>query len=107
MPDVIRHAAALVLFVLLLGASSLVRAQDVNLARNLAATCANCHGTNGQAKGKMKSLAGMPADKLTAHVADYRSGAQPSTVMQQIAKGYSDEQIELIAGFFAAQPVGK
>jgi cytochrome c553 len=26
-------------------------AQDMVLARNLAATCANCHGTNGKARG--------------------------------------------------------
>jgi cytochrome c553 len=79
-------------------------AQDANLARNLAATCANCHGTNGQARGDMKPLAGMSADKIVALVADYKSGAQPSTVMAQLAKGYTDEQIRLVAGYFAAQP---
>ena len=55
----------------------------------------------------MKALAGMPADKITAYLADYKSGAQPATVMHQIAKGYSDEQIRLIAGFFASQPATK
>ncbi|MFN0184158.1 MAG: c-type cytochrome [Aquabacterium sp.] len=83
------------------------QAQDVNLARNLAATCANCHGTNGQAKGDMKPLAGMAADKIIAMLADYRSGAQPATIMHQITKGYTDEQLRLIAGYFAAQPVTK
>lgn len=78
-------------------------AQDLNLARNLAATCANCHGTNGKAKGDMKPLAGMPADKLIAMVADYKSGAQPATIMHQIAKGYTDEQIRLVAAYFASQ----
>lgn len=79
------------------------QAQDANLARSLAATCANCHGTNGQAKGDMKPLAGLSAGKIVALVADYKSGAQPATIMHQIAKGYSDEQIKLIAGYFAAQ----
>ena len=79
-------------------------AHDALLARNLAATCANCHGTNGQARGDMRVLAGMPADKLVALLADFKSGAVPTTIMQQIAKGYSDEQIRLIAAFFAAQP---
>jgi cytochrome c553 len=79
-------------------------AQDANLARNLAATCANCHGTNGQARGDMKPLAGVPAGKIIAAVADYKSGAQPATIMHQIAKGYTDEQIKLVAGYFAAQP---
>lgn len=82
-----------------LGAS----AQDANLGRNLAATCANCHGTNGQAKGDMKPLAGMPADKLVAMVADYKSGAQPASIMHQISKGYTDAQIRLVAAYFAAQ----
>ena len=80
-------------------------AQDVNLARNLAASCANCHGTNGQARGDMKPLAGMSADRIIAAMADYKSGAQPATVMHQIAKGYTDEQIKQVAGFFDAQPV--
>lgn len=78
-------------------------AQDKNLARNLAATCANCHGTNGQARGDMKPLAGVSAQKIVAAVADYKSGAQPATIMHQIAKGYSDEQIKLVADYFAAQ----
>ena len=82
-------------------------AHDAHLARNLAATCANCHGTNGQARGDMKPLAGLPAEKIIAAVADYKSGAQPATIMHQIAKGYTDEQIKLVAGYFAAQPAKK
>jgi cytochrome subunit of sulfide dehydrogenase len=76
---------------------------DPNLARNLAATCANCHGTNGNARGDMKPIAGMPADKLIAMLDDYRAGNQPATIMHQIVKGYTPEQIKLIAGYFAAQ----
>jgi cytochrome subunit of sulfide dehydrogenase len=78
-------------------------AQDAVLARSLAATCANCHGTFGQARGDMKPLAGVAAEKILAQLADFRSGAQPATVMHQIAKGYSDDQLRLIAGFFSAQ----
>jgi len=91
----------------LIGAVGLAQAQDANLARNLAATCANCHGTNGQARGDMKPLAGMPADKLIALVNDYRNGNQPATIMHQISKGYTDAQLRLIAGYFAAQPAKK
>jgi cytochrome c553 len=82
-------------------------AQDANLARNLAATCANCHGTNGQARGDMKPLAGVSADKIVAALADYKSGNQPATIMHQISKGYTDEQVKLIAAFFAAQKPAK
>jgi len=99
-----RAAAAL----LLTAAAALpAQAQDMILARNLAATCANCHGTNGNARGDMKPLAGVAADKIIAMVADYKSGNQPATIMHQISKGYTDDQIKLIAAFFAAQKPAK
>jgi cytochrome c553 len=55
----------------------------------------------------MKPLAGVSAEKILAALADFKSGAQPSTIMGQIAKGYTDQQVQLIAGFFAAQPAAK
>jgi len=79
-------------------------AQDANLGRNLAATCANCHGTNGQARGDtVKPLAGMAADRIVTTFNAYKTGALPATIMHQIAKGYTDEQVQAIAAYFAAQ----
>ena len=80
-------------------------AQDT--ARNLAATCANCHGTNGAARGDMKPLAGVSAAWIVAMLADFKRGALPATSMHQIAKGYTDEQIRLSAGYMAAQPAAQ
>jgi cytochrome c553 len=37
-------------------------------------------------------------------MAAYKSGALAATVMHQIAKGYTDEQIRQLAAYFAAQP---
>lgn len=54
-------------------------------------------------RGDMKPLAGVAADKIVAMMADYKSGNQPATIMHQISKGYTDEQIRLIAAYFAAQ----
>ena len=110
MKPIRRAAAPAALFLTLASAWGTAQAQaamDMTLARNLAATCANCHGTNGNARGDMKPLAGMPADKLTAMLADYRSGAQPATIMHQIVKGYTEDQIKLIAAYFAAQKPAK
>ena len=87
----------------LLLAAPLAQAQDANLARNLAATCANCHGTNGNARGDMKPLAGLSSEKILAMLADFRSGNQPATIMHQIVKGYTEPQLQLIAGYYAAQ----
>ena len=46
----------------------------------------------------------MPADRILALLSDYREGKQPATIMHQIAKGYTEEQLRLIAGYLAAQP---
>jgi cytochrome c553 len=95
-----RFAAALLMML----AAPLVQAQDANLGRNLAATCANCHGTNGRALGDtVKPLAGVSAEKIIAAMNDFRSGAQPATIMHQLSKGFTDAQIKAIAGYFAAQ----
>ena len=99
-----RHLAAAALAL----AAPLCQAQDANLARNLAATCANCHGTNGNVRGAdVKPLAGVAAEKILAQIADFKSGAQPATIMHQISKGYTDEQLKLIAAYFAAQKPAK
>lgn len=87
-----------------------VAAQDRNLGRNLAAQCANCHGTNGANQGGMPSLAGMSRIVFTAHMNAFKSGARSgpaATIMHQLAKGYNDEQIAEMAAFFAAQKPAK
>jgi sulfide dehydrogenase cytochrome subunit len=83
------------------------QAPDPNLARDLAATCASCHGTDGVSQGGTVSLAGMAKDNIVRKMQEFKSGTKPATIMHQLAKGYSDEQITLIAGWFAAQKVGK
>lgn len=79
-------------------------AQDLHAGRNLAATCAGCHGTDGRPKNALvPPLAGMKAGTMLELLAGYRSGRQAGTVMPQIAKGYTEEQLRLIASYFAAQ----
>lgn len=72
-------------------------------ARNLAASCAACHGTQGHSVGGTPVLAGMDKALFVAAMKDFKSGARPATVMHQHAKGYTDEEFELLAGFFAVQ----
>lgn len=78
---------------------------DPNLARNLAATCANCHGTDGKAVAGSgaEALAGTDKAKLLQKLMDFRSGAKPATIMHQISKGYTEAQLELVAEYFATR----
>jgi sulfide dehydrogenase cytochrome subunit len=80
-------------------------AQETNTAaRSIAAGCAACHGTNGVSLGRVPSLAGAQRADIVARMQDFKSGRRSGTVMPQLAKGYSDEQIDLVAAWFAAQP---
>jgi len=88
--------------------SDLASAQvDSNRARNLAATCTSCHGTSGVSQGEIKSLAAVPKADIVNKLRDFKSGRESGTVMPQLAKGYTDEQIDLIAGWFATQKAAK
>lgn len=73
------------------------------VGRDLAAACAICHGTNGLSAGGLPNLAGQQKDYLVKQLRDFRDGTRPATIMHQIAKGYTEEQYELLAAYFAAQ----
>jgi cytochrome c553 len=88
----------------LLMAGSPASAQDFSKIRYLAANCANCHGTDGRSVGVMESLAGYDREKFIINMREYRSGDKPATIMHQLVKGYTDQQIADLAAYFAAQP---
>jgi sulfide dehydrogenase cytochrome subunit len=79
--------------------------QQMLYVKSLAATCANCHGTDGKAVegSQVVSLAGLDKNYLVMQMMAFKSGTRPATVMHQISKGYSDTQIDTIATYFAAQ----
>ncbi|MES2051298.1 MAG: c-type cytochrome [Pseudomonadota bacterium] len=102
----VRHLAVPLLCMLLV---SVVQAQtatkEVLYVRTLAATCANCHGTDGKAVAgsTVTSLAGLDKAYFVAQMAAFKSGARTATVMHQISKGFNDAQIQALAGYFSEQ----
>jgi cytochrome c553 len=85
------------------GAVSAQAAPDLRAAAYLASNCANCHGTNGRSLGAMPELAGIPKERFVTLMRDFRDGKRQATLMHQLAKGYSDEQIVLLGEFFSRQ----
>lgn len=71
----------------------------------LAATCANCHGTDGRAQpnAPVPGLAGQSSDYIVEQMKAFKSGERKATIMHQIAKGFTDEQTRLLADYFASQ----
>lgn len=88
---------------LALAGAATAQTPDPLQVRSWAASCSNCHGTNGRAQPGMESLAGVAKDDIIQKMQDFKAGRKPATIMHQLAKGYTDEQIAAIAGYFAAQ----
>lgn len=95
----------LVTIVTLLGLAASSQAVAADRGQRLYAGCAGCHGTAGAGSGAvLPVLAGQPKDALAVSMRAFRAGTRPATIMQQIAKGYTEEQIDQMASYLAAQP---
>jgi len=67
------------------------------------ANCFTCHGTDGRSSGAIPALAGMNKDYFVEQIRLFKTGARQATVMAQLAKGYTDEEIVVAAEYFARQ----
>ena len=86
----------------LLAAAAGAHAQ-VNQIQVWAAACATCHGTDGRAEPGNVTLAGGNKDDMTKALLSFKNGTRPATIMHQLTKGYTDEQLAQISAYFAAQ----
>ncbi len=95
------RAVVQAIFILLLAPT--LKAQTTSPAdvRLWAASCAACHGTHGKAEGAGLYIAGKPAKELYSDLMGYKAGTKPATVMHQHAKGYSDNELRLLADHFS------
>lgn len=75
---------------------------DVTRGQILASTCFACHGTDGKSPGAIPRLHGYSAEILASQLKGFRDGTRPATVMNRHAKGYTDEEIDLIAEYIGS-----
>jgi len=75
--------------------------------RSLAASCAACHGTQGNGVGGTLKLAGLDSIYFTAQMQAFKSGARKATVMHRHAKGVTDDEIANLAQYFVSQTPAK
>ncbi|APX94079.1 hypothetical protein BWR19_14685 [Halomonas sp. 1513] len=88
---------------LLLGASHSALADGYDLQLEvMAGGCANCHGTDGARAGSVPPLAGRDADYLEERLLAFkRDEVADTTIMNRIAKGFSDDELTRLAEHFA------
>lgn len=67
-----------------------------------ALTCGGCHPVDSRVGSPILPLAGRPAEEIVATLAAYRKHSKPSTIMDRILSGLSDEEVRAIAEWYAA-----
>jgi sulfide dehydrogenase cytochrome subunit len=77
------------------------QAAGISQATMLSNSCSACHGTDGKSPGAIPGINGKTASFIASALKEFRDGTRTSTVMGRHATGYSDEEIQLIADYFA------
>ena len=92
--------SCLVLFIILFFLATNLNATEDRHIQMLASPCAGCHGPDGNSPGTIPSLAGKDPAYISMMMKAFKNDSRPASVMNRIAKGYSDKEIELIAKAF-------
>jgi len=77
-------------------------AQNVQ-GRDWSGACTGCHGTEGRSAGAIPAIAGIDKAKFVELMTAFRNGSRQTTIMQQLASGLSEEQIDALGDYFASR----
>ncbi len=99
-----RTAALLATIALTALSASAVNAADVEAGRQKSASCAGCHGVDGNSPSPANpSVAGQKEQYLVTTMLDYKNGKRQHTLMQAVLTPLSEADIKDIAAFYASQ----
>lgn len=68
-----------------------------------AASCSGCHSIHSGVKTTVPRIQGRPVADIVAAMMAFRAGTRTATVMDRVAKGFSEEETQAIAAWLAAQ----
>jgi sulfide dehydrogenase cytochrome subunit len=80
-----------------------VSARDLG-GEGLADACTSCHGLGGRSHGYIPSIAGVEKTALLRQLKAFRSQPTQATIMNRIARAYTDSELEALADYFSAAP---
>ena len=72
-----------------------------------ASSCSGCHAASAAVQTPVPPLTGVPAANTVMAMQGFRTGQRPATVMDRIAKGFSDAETAAIAAWYAGQKPGQ
>jgi cytochrome subunit of sulfide dehydrogenase len=93
------NAAAAVLGLALITAAAVASAQPPVGA----ASCTGCHPSSARISSPVPRLSGLDRDAIARAMQEFRSGQRAATVMDRLAKGFTDDEIQAIAAWYATQ----
>jgi sulfide dehydrogenase cytochrome subunit len=68
-----------------------------------ASSCSGCHAVSKSVDTPVPRLVGLSPAEIEAAMLAFRTGQRPASVMDRIAKGFSDDEIRAIAAWYGAQ----
>ena len=97
----IKHSIIISMTVLLFSIST--ASQAVERSELLSSMCVTCHGPDGKGSNKIPKLRGLDVSDIVESMNGFKSGEESSTIMKRHAKGYTAEEIKLMAEYFASK----
>jgi sulfide dehydrogenase cytochrome subunit len=77
-------------------------AADNGQGAQLAATCAACHRLDGHDRG-IPSIVGLSEEQFVVAMGAFKSGERSGPIMRTVARSLSNEEIAILARYFAAR----
>jgi cytochrome c553 len=68
-----------------------------------ASSCSGCHAAGAKVDTAVPRLSGRSAAEIVTQMQAFKSRQKPSTVMDRIAKGFTDAEVQAIADWYARQ----
>jgi sulfide dehydrogenase cytochrome subunit len=83
--------------------ASATSASAIDVAPAGAAACSGCHPASKAVETPFTRLNGRNAADIITAMQEFRGGQRPGTVMDRIAKGFTDDEVKAIAAWYAKQ----
>lgn len=95
-------------FVAVLAFAGSAAAEPPDAVTIMASTCVGCHGADGTSRGPATpTIAGMAPETFVDAMKAFKDGSRTATIMDRIAKGFTEEETKQLAEYYSKLPFGR